>query len=148
MKRKGPWSQSEVDRFLAEARRPVRLACVGAKGYPVLASLWFVPLEGRLWCATQRSARMAVLLERDGRCAFEVAEDQAPYCGVRGQGTASLHPERGEFILRALVDRYLDDPDSDFAQWLLARAASEVAIAIEPERLLSWDFRGRMGASA
>jgi len=144
MKIKGPWSQADVDVFLAGTRVPLRLACNGASGHPVLASLWFLPREGRLWCATQRSARVASLLERDGRCAFEVAEEQAPYHGVRGQGVAVLHAGKGEAILRDLVDRYLDDPESRFARWLLARAADETAIAIEPRTMFSWDYRERM----
>jgi len=126
---------------------PLRLACNGASGHPVLASLWFAPLadDGLLWCATQGDARVARLLERDPRCAFEVADERPPYRGVRGQATATLHPERGEEVLRRLIDRYLDDPGSDFAAWLLARAERETGIAIAPRSLLTWDFRERMG---
>jgi hypothetical protein len=84
-------------------------------------------------------------LREDRRCAFEVAPETAPYRGVRGQALAELHDERGEEILRLLIDRYLEDPTSRFARWLLSRARHETAIAIEPLALLSWDFRERMG---
>ncbi len=147
MKPRGPWSQAQVDAFLREARLPIRLACLGQRGFPVLASLWFLPLEGRLWCATQRSASVARLLERDPRCAFEISPDAPPYRGVRGQASASLHPERGEEILRKLVSRYLGDSPTPFSRWLLERADSETAIALEPRSLLSWDFQERMGAA-
>lgn len=147
MKRKGPWTGVEVERFLEQARVPIRLACNGPSGHPVLVSLWFMPLEERLWCATQRSARVAALLARDPRCAFEVAAESAPYCGVRGQGIARLDAQRGADVLRRLVERYLPDPDSGFARWLLARADREVAIAIEPRSLVAWDYRERMGGA-
>ncbi len=147
MKRTGPWSELEVERFLEEVRVPLRLACNGPSGHPVLVSLWFVPFEGRLWCATQRSARVAALLARDPRCAFEVARESAPYRGVRGQGTAALDAERGADVLRRLIPRYLSDPDSGFARWLLRRADREVAIAIEPRSLVSWDYRERMSGA-
>jgi len=141
---KGPWQPSRIQRFLDETRVPLRLACNGRAGHPVLVSLWFVPLEGKLWCATQRSAKVVSHLARDPRCAFEVAEERAPYRGVRGQADASLHDERGESILRLLVDRYLDGPEGAFARWLLARAESEAAIAIDPRNLVSWDYTRRM----
>ena len=147
MKRKGPWSADEVERFLSETRVPMRLSCLGESGFPVLASLWFVPEEGAIWCATQRAARVAVLLERDARCAFEIARDDPPYRGVRGQATARVVPERGEEMLRLAIERYLGDTRPGFARWLLSRAETETAIAIEPRQLLSWDFRERMGGS-
>lgn len=141
---KGPWSEDEVHRFLEQTRVPLRLACNGASGFPVLAALWFVPRGHHLWCATQRSARIVSRLERDPRCAFEVARDEGGYCGVRGQGVVTLHDDRGESVLRGLIERYLDDPDSGFARWLLARADTETALAVDPRSFLSWDFRERM----
>jgi nitroimidazol reductase NimA-like FMN-containing flavoprotein (pyridoxamine 5'-phosphate oxidase superfamily) len=145
MKRKGPWSTAEIERFLEDVRLPVRLACNGASGHPVLASLWFVPSDGRLWCATQRSAGVAKLISRDPRCAFEVSVEKPPYYGVRGRGVATLHPERGEEILHTLIDRYMGASTSRLARFLLARVEHETAIAIEPKTLVSWDYRERMG---
>jgi hypothetical protein len=145
MKRKGPWSKNEIEEFLQHTRVPLRLACNGASGHPVIASLWFAALGDTMWCATQRTASLVSRLREDRRCAFEVAPETAPYRGVRGQGFAELHDERGEEILRLLIDRYLDDKTSRFARWLLSRARQETAIAIEPLTLLSWDYRERMG---
>jgi hypothetical protein len=108
-------------------------------------SLWFVPEDGVLWCATQRDAAVASVLLRDPRCAFEVSVESPPYCGVRGKAIARLHDERGEEVLRRLIQRYLGGSDSKLARFLLDRVDQEIAIAIEPETLLSWDFRERMG---
>jgi hypothetical protein len=143
----GPWSGDQVGRFLQDVRIPVRLACNGTSGHPVLASLWFLPSDGVLWCATQRDASIASLLAQDPRCAFEVSVEAPPYLGVRGSGFASLHDDRGEEILRALIDRYLGDARSKLARNLLTRVDRETAIAIEPRTLLSWDYRERMGAA-
>jgi nitroimidazol reductase NimA-like FMN-containing flavoprotein (pyridoxamine 5'-phosphate oxidase superfamily) len=148
MRHKGPWSIDQIQRFLGEVRIPIRIACNGASGHPVLASLWFVPQGGMLWCATQRSARVVSHLTRDPRCAFEVSIETAPYRGVRGTGVATLHAGRGEEILRVLIERYLGSTDSQFASSLLARAQQEIAIGIEPRTFVSWDFRERMGAAA
>ena len=144
MKPRGPWSHDQIERFLVETRVPLRLACNRASGYPLLASLWYVPLEGRLWCATQKTASVGSLLARDPRCAFEVADDRPPYRGVRGKALARLDDSRGEEILRLLIARYLGESESRLSSWLLARVESETAIAIEPQSLLSWDYTGRM----
>lgn len=144
MKRTGPWSESDIRAFLEASRVPVRLACNGARGHPVLASLWFLPVGQELWCATQRPASIARHLHRDPRCAFEVAGDTAPYRGVRGQALARLDDARGETVLRDLIARYLP-PDSPLAPKLLSRAATETAIALSPKRVVSWDYSERMG---
>ncbi len=144
MKLTGPWSAQRIERFLSEARIPIRLACNGAAGHPVLLSLWFVALEGRLWCATQRTARVASLLRTDPRCAFEVSVEQPPYRGIRGPALATLHDERGEEILRKLIDRYLGSADSTLARFLLARVERETAIALAPRKIASWDYSERM----
>lgn len=141
---KGPWSREEIDRFLGAARIPMRLAVNGTSGHPVLASLWFMPQGDMLWCATQRHSSIASALARDPRCAFEIAPDALPYHGVRGQALASLHDERGEEILRLLIDRYLGGTGSDLARWLLSRTRNETAIALAPRSLVSWDYRERM----
>jgi nitroimidazol reductase NimA-like FMN-containing flavoprotein (pyridoxamine 5'-phosphate oxidase superfamily) len=133
--------------YLERARIPLRLACNAGQSGPLVLSLWYLPEEGRLWCATPARARVARWLARDPRCGFEVAENTAPYRGVRGQGRARLDPARGDEILRRLVQRYLGREETPFARWLLSRREPEVAIALEIERMTSWDFTKRMSAA-
>jgi len=147
MQTTGPFSEREVSAFLEQAVLPVRLACNAAPGQPLVLSLWFVPEAGALYCASLRSARVVRCLERDPRCAFEVAGDQPPYRGVRGRGTARIEPARGEEILRRALRRYLGGEDAPLARWLLSRSAREVAIRVEPERVASFDYTQRMTAS-
>jgi len=148
MRQKGPWSTDQIHHFFREVRIPVRIACNGSSGCPVLASLWFVPEGDKLWCATQRRASVVSLLAGDPRCAFEVSVETPPYRGVRGTGVATLHDDRGEEILRVLIERYRVEADSKLARFLLARVDQETAIAIEPHTLFSWDYSERMGAAA
>jgi nitroimidazol reductase NimA-like FMN-containing flavoprotein (pyridoxamine 5'-phosphate oxidase superfamily) len=143
----GPWSTEQIESFLRDVRIPVRVAVNAASGYPLIASLWFVPMDGKLWCATQRSSSVVQVLTRDPRCAFEVSVEAPPYRGVRGPGVATMHDDRGEEILRALIGRYLRDPMSRLARSLLSRVEHETAISIEPKALVSWDYRKRMKGS-
>lgn len=146
----GPWSGETAWAFLEASRIPVRLACNGSTGHPLIASLWFVPRQDEagtvaLWCATQRASTVARLLRADGRCAFEVAPESPAYRGVRGPAVATLHDELGREILQAALARYGVDPRSSFADWLLGRADQETAIAVHPLQVVSWDYRERMG---
>jgi len=142
--RGSPWTRSQTDGFLDAALVPLRLACNWASGHPLLASLWFVRVDGELWCATQRTARVVTMLDRDPRCAFEVSLEATPYRGVRGPAVARLHDDRGEEILRRLIDRYLHGSDSKLARLLLARVQHETAIAIAPTKYVTWDYSDRM----
>ena len=144
MKSKDQWLEPEIQRLLDETRIPVRLSCNGASGCPVLVSLWYLPEDGRLWCATQRSANVAKLLARDSQCAFEVSVESMPYRGVRGQGLATLHDDRGEEILLKLLDRYLGNESPIFRNLLLQRSQDECLIHINPVEITSWDFSLQM----
>lgn len=138
------WDARGIEQFLLDAMMPVRLSCLSRNGAPLICSLWYLYDDGVIWCATQRSAQIARLLQADRRCGFEVAGDAAPYRGVRGQGRATLSDAAGPALLLRLIDRYLQRRDSAFAKWLVARQENEVAIGIEPEWFTSWDYTIRM----
>lgn len=143
----GPWTLEQIHAHLEATVVPLRVAHATRAGHPQVLSLWFVHRDGALWCATSQRARIVANLEREPRCGFEVAGDAPPYRGVRGSGVATIDRSRGAEILGALVDRYLGTRETPFAQWLLSRVASEVAIRVEPQSITSWDFRARMGVA-
>lgn len=144
IRKSSAWPAGQIESFLVQAKIPVRLACLTSDGAPLICSLWYLYDQGAIWCATQRSARLVALLERDGRCAFEVAGDEPPYRGVRGQGEALLAAADGPAILLRLIDRYLGGRDSAFARWLIDRSDAEVAIRLTPSWMTAWDFTRRM----
>lgn len=144
IRRTGPWTESRIREFLAEARIPMRLAANTGSGFPVILSLWFLPEDDELLAAVHRDARIAKRLKADPRCAFEIAPNEPPYWGVRGRATASLEPEGASALLRRLLDRYLGSADSSLGQFLLARAEEELVVRLRPSRIASWDYSGRM----
>lgn len=138
------WSLPEIENFLEISAIPVRLACLTSRREPIILSLWYLYEDGVLWCATQKTAKIAKYLQGNPVCGFEISTETFPYKGIRGQGEAVLSEERGPDILLRLIDRYLGQRDSDFARWLIARSSNEVAIGIRPRWLTSWDFSSRM----
>jgi general stress protein 26 len=133
-----------VKTYLEAAKIPLRIACTTESGWPMAVSLWFKHQNGRLFCATQKSARVVTYLKNDPRCAFEIAADLPPYCGVRGQAIARIDESMGPRILEQLLVRYLGGIDSALAQSLIAKSENEVAIILKPVKIYTWDFSSRM----
>lgn len=140
----GPWTGLQVRDFLAEARIPMRLAANTGSGFPVIVSLWFLPEGDELLAAVHRQARIAQRLRDDPRCAFEIAPNEPPYRGVRGQATARLESEGAGALLERLLDRYLGSRDSRLGRFLLGRADEELVVRLRPSLLASWDYAERM----
>ena len=138
------WDQDQIDAFLSASRIPLRLACNAGRGFPLLNSLWFEYRDGSLWCATHASSAIVAFLQRDPRCAFEIALNDPPYCGVRGQSRAALSREGAGELLERLIARYLGHSNPGLAAWLMSRAADEYAIRIDPTWITAWDYRPRM----
>ena len=143
IRRNSAWGELDIERFLNETVIPIRLACE-TPGGPLVSSLWFRYADGRLWCATQKTASITSRIAANPAVGFEIAGDQMPYSGVRGQGAATLVDDAGMDTLLLLIDRYLGTRESGFAQWLISNATNETAICIEPDWLTSWDFSSRM----
>lgn len=135
---------TDYETYLDSTRIPLRLACTTESGWPMAVSLWFMHQNGNLFCATQKSARVVSYLKNNPRCAFEIAADFPPYCGVRGQAVARIDEVVGEQILEQLLKRYLGDTNNKLARKLLAKSQDEVAIILKPINVYSWDFTNRM----
>lgn len=135
---------TRFENYLEAIRIPLRLACTTESGWPMAVSLWFQYRDGLLYCATQKSAKVVTYLQNDPRCAFEIAADHPPYCGVRGQAVSRIDENLGAEILEQLLSRYLGGTDNDLAQDLLAKKDHEVAIILKPVKVYEWDFSSRM----
>ncbi|PLW69515.1 pyridoxamine 5'-phosphate oxidase family protein [Pseudohalioglobus lutimaris] len=144
----GPWPRREIDQFLSSSRIPIRLGCIGGDGFPRVVSVWFRYAEGAFYCASHKDSSLVRMLRDCDRVGFEVATNDPPYHGVRGQGVAEVSEEGGAETLRQLIDNYLGQTNEPLAQWLLSRSDEEVLIRIEVVRFFSWDYRQRMQSIA
>ena len=144
MKLNGKWSLSKSESYLNNTVYPLRLSFVSSNGYPLVVSLWYTYIEGKLWLAVQKDSIVAKNLKNNHKCGFEIGPNEPPYMGIRGQGKAILVPEKGEEKLRILVKKYLDIKNQKLSKWLLSRAENEVAICIKPFCLYTWDYSSRM----
>ena len=92
--------------FLIDSDLPIRLACLSMSDWPAVVSLWYVYTDEKIYCATQSTAKIIRYLRRSPKCGFEIAGNRFPYRGIRGYGNASILKEKGENILRVLLQKY------------------------------------------
>jgi nitroimidazol reductase NimA-like FMN-containing flavoprotein (pyridoxamine 5'-phosphate oxidase superfamily) len=112
--------------------------------WPVVLSLWYVYKDGKIYCATQKNAKVVEYLRNNPKCAFEIAADEPPYKGVRGQGEAKILDNMGKDILKILMDKYLGKKESNLSQFLKQKSYSEVSIEITPKKIFKYDYSQRM----
>lgn len=127
---------------------PVRIACIDGRGYPRVVSLWFLERDGRLYCATHRSAWIVSQLRRNAKVGFEISTNSPPYKGVRGTGEIRLEPMGERPLLQQLTRRYLAGSNGDLANWLLSRQQDELLLELIPDQVSHWDYSHRMSEVA
>ncbi|MCB1647202.1 MAG: pyridoxamine 5'-phosphate oxidase family protein [Pseudomonadales bacterium] len=139
------WTQEETSRFLRSAVMPMRIATM-ADEFPTLCSVWFLfdDESGDLLCVSHKNSQLVTDLQRNNRCAFEIAPNEPPYRGVRGKAVVTLTSEQALETLTNLLRRYLGGTDSHLAKWLLGRIDDEYVLRLTPVRLTSWDYAERM----
>jgi nitroimidazol reductase NimA-like FMN-containing flavoprotein (pyridoxamine 5'-phosphate oxidase superfamily) len=132
------------DPIVTDTKIPIRLSFLNSSGVPNVISLWYEQIDGKIYCATQKSAKIVSYLEKNPECGFEIAADKPPYKGTRGSGVAKIVDNRGEEILTILMKKYLGDKVSTLQKILKKNIKNEVAIEITPNKLFHYDYSTRM----
>jgi hypothetical protein len=140
------WTETEVSQYLKSSIIPVRIATARVP-FPTLCSIWYLfdETRGELLCASHENSQLVKDLMTNDKCAFEIATNDPPYCGVRGRAIVTLTRENVESTLTELIERYLGDTNSRLASWLLGRIEQEYILTLKPQWLTSWDYSQRMG---
>ena len=132
------------DSIISDKKIQIRISFLKSDGIPSIISLWYTLKDGKIYCATQRSAKIIAYLKNNPNCGFEIATDKPPYKGVRGNGMAKIISEDGESVLDILICKYLENRNSKLSQFLKNNAKSEVAIEITPQKIFNYDYTIRM----
>ncbi len=133
-----------MSKYLEESKIPIRISGTKKNGWPFILSLWYLYKDGKFYLATPVTAKVVSYLQNNPKCAFEVAGDDPPYCGIRGHAEAKILDSIGLNILKELLKRYIGDLESPLAKKLLSRDIHEVAIELNPKSIYQWDFTDRM----
>lgn len=127
-----------------KAKIPIRIAFMDSNKEPRVISLWYAYINGKIFCATQKSARIVKHLKENPICGFEIAADSPPYKGVRGRGIAKIIESDGYKVLGVLIEKYLENKESNLSQFLEHNSKTEVAIEITPKTIFNYDYSQRM----
>ena len=134
-----------VERELApDTKIPIRLGFIKPNGAPSIISLWYIDMNGKIYCATQKTAKIIQYLENQPICGFEISADQPPYKGSRGEGIVKIIPTKGPEILNILIKKYLGEKESILSKFLRVHSKNEIAIEITPTKIFHYDYSKRM----
>ncbi|WP_316505732.1 hypothetical protein [Nitrosopumilus sp.] len=111
---------------------------------PAVISLWYICNNDKIYCATQKTAKIVSYLKKNSTCGFEIAGDKPPYKGVRGEGTIQILNETGPYVLDLLIEKYLGEKESKLSKFLRNNSKTEVAIEITPQKIFDYDYSKRM----
>ena len=137
-------SKNELDSMVYDKKIPIRIAFIKPDGTPNVISLWYEIENEKIYCATQKTAKIVSYLKNNPKCGFEIAADKPPYKGVRGDGNVKIIEEKGIEILETLMKKYLGEKESTLSKFLRDNSKSEVAIEITPNKLFNYDYSKRM----
>ena len=134
----------KIKNQISNKKIPVRIAFIKPDGSPNIISLWYEQIDGKIFCATQKSAKIVSYLQDNPNCGFEIATDTPPYMGTRGTGIAKIINDDGEKILTMLMSKYLGNKKSNLSEFLKNNSKSEIAIEITPTKIFNYDYSKRM----
>ena len=95
----------KVKKRVKDMKIPIRLACITSEGIPIVISLWYTVIDGKIYCATQKKAKIISYIQSNAILGFEIAMDSPPYKGVRGYGKVKVIESIGKDILEILIDK-------------------------------------------
>ena len=130
--------------IISDTKIPIRLSFLKTNGSPGIISLWYLNVDGKIYCATQKTAKIVSYLTQNPNCGFEISSDTPPYKGTRGEGKAKILDDMGQKILYRLISKYLGDKESTLSEFLKSKVESEVAIEITPHKIFNFDYSKRM----
>jgi len=134
----------EINRIIPDLKIPIRVGFIKSNDVPAVISLWYVCNDSKIYCASQKTAKIVSYFKKNPLCGFEIAADKPPYKGIRGEGTARILNETGVYVLDLLIEKYLGEKESTLSKLLRNNSKTEVAIEITPQKIFHYDYSKRM----
>ncbi len=134
-------SSQERERFLA-GRHVAVLVTIGPDGAPVPTPVWYLYRDGRFYVRTELHAVKTENIQRDPRVSICIQDERPPYRALIAYGRAEVGAGL-EWLADAIPQHYLGFVGAigyrQAAQSQIERGP-EVALLVQPERFVSFDF--------
>ena len=133
-----------IKKLIPDLKIPIRVGFIQSDDMPTVISLWYTYNDGKIYCASQKTAKIISYLKKNPVCGFEIAADTLPYKGMRGTGTVQILNETGAYVLDLLMEKYLGEKESNLSKFLRNNSKTEVAIEITPKQIFTYNYSKRM----
>ena len=142
----------EINDYLALARTII-LTTIGPDGVPDPVGMWFVLRDDEVWMRTYGSSQKALNVIRDPRVAVLI-ESGEQYAQLRGlQLTGTVDVVRDEDVICEIAADLLVKYEGLAPEHVAAaraayraKASKQVALMLQPTKIVSWDHRKLMAA--
>lgn len=138
-------SIEEVDKFL-ENKLNLQIGTIDDEGDPNIQPVWFNYYKDRekFLIITPKAAKKIQNLRKKPNVYFSIDDENFPYRGVKGKGTATVveDPVRTVPEAKKINMKYLGTLDHPIPRMILesAQKGNHVMIEIEPKYFSTWDF--------
>ena len=141
-------TREEAERFL-ESKLNLQIATIDEKGEPNIQPVWFYydKDEGKLLVLTSKVAKKTQNLSNRPTIYFSIDDENPPYKGVKGKGTAAVVEDPNLIVPQA------EKISMKYLVYLITQAAKEMAdrskngegvlLKISPKFFSTWDFGKR-----
>ena len=142
----------EINDYLTLARTII-LTTIGPDGVPDPVGMWFVLRDDEVWMRTYGSSQKALNVIRDPRVAVLI-ESGEQYAQLRGlQLTGTVDVVRDEDVICEIAADLLVKYEGLAPEHVAAarvayraKAPKQVALKLQPTKIVSWDHRKLMAA--
>ncbi len=136
-------TEEEQSRFLDEGWT-LQVATNGPAGFPHLAAMWYVVIDGTVHFTTFGKSQKIVNLRRDPRITamLETGREYEELRGlvIRGTGELEENVQTTATVMSAVANKYRGLPiPTETPEAAMPAAAKRVTVRIRPERIYSWD---------
>ena len=138
-------SKEDVNKFL-ESKLLLQIGTIDDEGDPNIQPVWFDYDKDRekLLIITPIIAKKIRNLETKTNVYFSIDDENFPYKGVKGKGTAAIikDPKRTVPLGEKINMKYLGTLDHPIPKMILesAKKGNHVVVEISPKFFSTWDF--------
>ena len=136
-------TEDQAVEFLSKGKLNLQLATIDKDGEPNIHPVWYYYENGKLFVETGKKSKKVQNIRKKNTVYFCVDDEQMPYRGVRGKGTAKIHEDISHNmpITEKIMIKYTDNLENEVAKFLLdgVRNGFSVILEITPKYYSTWD---------
>tara|TARA_Y100000588_G_scaffold344682_1_gene391159 strand:+ start:48 stop:485 length:438 start_codon:yes stop_codon:yes gene_type:complete len=136
-------TSKEQKQFLNEGWT-LQVATNGPAGFPHLAAMWYVIIDGIVHFTTFGKSQKILNLQRDGHITamLETGQRYEELRGlvIRGTGQLDMDPQTTASVMSVVANKYQGMPiPTETPEAAMPAATKRVTVRILPEQIYSWD---------